>query len=56
MGLYLTRSGALERVAAAVRNAQGPAGRFPVQIDVTLTVADGQPPVLLWSLCAPGRG
>ena len=30
MALYLTRSAALERSAAAIRNAPGPAGRFPV--------------------------
>lgn len=54
MELYLTRSGALERAAAVVRNAQGPAGRFPVQIDVTLTVADGESPVLLGVFALPG--
>jgi putative protease len=54
MALYLTRSAALERSAAAIRNAPGPAGRFPVPVDISLTVGSGHPPVLAGAFTLPG--
>ncbi|MDD1709441.1 MAG: DUF3656 domain-containing protein [Methanoregulaceae archaeon] len=54
MALYLTHSASLERKAGAIRNALGPAGRFPVPIDITLTVEAGHFPVLSGSFTLPG--
>ncbi|MCE5299067.1 MAG: DUF3656 domain-containing protein [Methanoregulaceae archaeon] len=54
MGLYLTRSASLDRSAAAIRNAPGPAGRFPLPIDISFTAGCGQAPVLSGSFTLPG--
>ncbi|MDD1705406.1 MAG: U32 family peptidase, partial [Methanoregulaceae archaeon] len=54
MALYLTRSSSLERSAAAIRNTPGPAGRFPVPVDVSLTTGRDQAPVLSGSFTLPG--
>jgi putative protease len=54
MALYLTRSAFLDRSAAAIRNAPGPAGRFPVPIDIRLMAVGNQPPVLTGSFTLPG--
>lgn len=55
MSLCLTRSTRLERTAAAIRRARGPAGRFPVPVELCLTVAPGIPPVLAGTFMLPGR-
>jgi putative protease len=53
MSLYLTKSVALERSAAAIRNTPGPASRFPVPIDLTLIIGAGQAPVLAGTFVLP---
>ena len=56
MVLYLTRSVSLERRAGAIRSAAGPAGRFPIPIEVALSVATHKPSVLAGSFKGPGGG
>jgi putative protease len=53
MALYLTRSVALERSAASIRNATGPQARFPVPIDLTLMIGSNQAPVLEGTFVLP---
>ena len=54
MALYLTKSVSLERRAGTIRSAAGPAGRYPIPIEVALSVATGKPPVLSGSFKLPG--
>lgn len=54
MELYLTRSARLEREAAAILKAPGPAGKFPLTIDITLIVEPGLPLLLSGSIQVPG--
>ncbi len=54
MDLFLTRSSRLEREAAAILQAPGPAGRFPLPIDITLTVEPGLPLLISGSITVPG--
>ncbi|MDD1707110.1 MAG: U32 family peptidase, partial [Methanoregulaceae archaeon] len=51
--VYLTRSSRLEREAAAIIKASGPLEKFPLNIDITLLVHPGKPPVLTGSLMTP---
>ena len=54
MELYLTRSARLEREAAAILQAPGPAGRFPLTLDITLIVEPGLPLLMSGSIQVPG--
>ena len=54
MELYLTRSARLEREAAGILQAPGPAGRFPLTINITLLVEPGLPLLMSGSIQAPG--
>lgn len=54
MDLFLTRSARLEREAAGILQAPGPAGRFPLPIDITLVVEPGCPLLISGSFQVPG--
>ncbi len=50
MGMYLTRSLRLEKEAEAIIGREGPPGKFPLAIDLMLTLSDGHPPLLSGTL------
>lgn len=54
MDLFLTRSARLEREAAAILQASGPAGTFPLDIDITLVVEPCIPLLIMGSVRLPG--
>jgi putative protease len=50
MGVYLTRSLRLEREAKRIIHRQGPPGKVPLDIDLSLTFAHGHPPLFSGNL------
>jgi putative protease len=54
MDLFLTRSARLEREAAGILQAAGPAGRFPLSIDITLIVEPDLPIIASGLIRIPG--
>jgi putative protease len=46
MGLYLTRSHRLDREAKKIMARQGPPGKIPLDIDISLLLSSTRPPVL----------